>query len=121
FLPSNPQMARVVFWPYVIPETAFTIEHQRLPDGEIAVRRGTSVRASDGPIGRVDELMIEPEDGRITHLVLREGHLRGQKDIAIPVSQIEKLDQDTVYLRLSKQEVKALPEIQIRRSKNSRS
>ncbi len=117
FIPSEDRNTVLVLWPYVVPEEVpvITLEHQKVPPGEIAVRRGTAVHAMDGPIGRVDELMIDAQDGNITHLVMREGHLWGRKDISIPISQIEKLDSDTVFLKLSKKEVEALPQIQIRR------
>ncbi|HTP01166.1 MAG TPA: PRC-barrel domain-containing protein [Anaerolineales bacterium] len=116
FLLSDPETGSHRLWPYVESESSLNVpEHERLPAGEVAIRRGTAVHAKDGPIGIVDELMINRQDGSITHVVLREGHLWGTKDISIPVSQIEKLDQNTVYLRLSKQEVEALPEIRIRR------
>lgn len=117
FIPSNPQQAWVMVWPYVVPAPGFgTIEHENMPSGEIAVRRGTRVHATDGAIGRVDELMIDEKTENITHLVLREGHLWGTKDISIPVSKIKSMDQNTVYLNISKSEVEALPEIPIYRS-----
>ncbi len=117
FIPSDPQQAWVMIWPYVEPAPGFvTIEHEKMPTGEIAIRRGTHVHATDGSIGRVDELMVDRKTEKITHLVLREGHLWGAKDISIPVSKIKSMDQSTVYLNLSKSEVEVLPEIPIRRS-----
>ncbi len=116
FLRPDPQTAWSRLWPFVEPETPFIApEHQKIPAGEVTVRRGTPVLASDGLIGKVDELMIDRKDGGITHLVLREGHQWGQKDVSIPVSQIESLDQDLIRLKISKKEVEALPEIRIRR------
>jgi sporulation protein YlmC with PRC-barrel domain len=103
-------------WPYVIPETEMiTVEHERIPPGELAVRRGARVEAADGHAGQVDEFLINPADGYITHLVLREGHLWGQKDVTIPVSQIDHIEEDAVYLKLDKQSVETLPSIPIRR------
>ena len=104
-------------WPYHIPEinTAIPITHQRIPHGELAVRRGARVEATDGSLGWVDEFLVDPVDTHITHLVLREGHLWGQKDVTIPVSQIDRIEEDTVYLKLDKHSVEALPAIPIRR------
>ncbi len=116
FVPSNPELTWMMIWPYVEPTAGyFTVEHEHMPDGEIAIRRGAHVHATDGFIGRVDELMIDRNSGKITHLVLREGLFRWKRDISIPVSKIERMDQNTVYLKLSKREVDALPEIPIRR------
>ncbi len=116
FLPSNAAAPSHRFWPHVEPETPLSIpDHEKIPVGEVALRRGTPVHAVDGWIGQVDELMIDRKDGRITHLVLREGHLWGHKDISIPVAQIEKLDPEAIYLKLAKKDVEQLPEIRIRR------
>ena len=106
-------------WPYHIPEirTSIPITHQRIPHGELAVRRGARVEATDGHVGRVDEFLVDPVDTHITHLVLREGHLWGQKDVTIPVSHIDRIEEDTVYLKLDKHSIEALPAIPIRRRK----
>ncbi len=116
FIPLDPKASSVYIWPYSVPEADFiTLEYENMPVGEIAIRRGTPVHASDGLIGRVDELLMDRKDRKITHLVLREGHLWGQKDISIPVSQIDHMDRKAVYLKLSQKEVEALPEIRISR------
>jgi sporulation protein YlmC with PRC-barrel domain len=101
-------------WPYYIPERQVTIlEHEQIPPGEMAVRRGARVEATDGHVGRVDGFLVDPENEHITHLVLREGHLWGHKDVTIPVSQIDHLEEDTVYLDLDKASIEALPAIAI--------
>jgi hypothetical protein len=106
----------VLMWPYAAAEAALMpLEHERIPAGELAVRRGARVRAIDHEVGRVDEFLVDPEDGQITHLVMREGHLWGTKEIAIPISAIAHFREDTVFLNLDKAGVEALPEIPIRR------
>jgi hypothetical protein len=117
FIPSAGSEGRpLMVWPYVVPESAAMIlEHERVPPGELAVHRGAHVRASDGHAGQVDEFLVDPETCHITHLVMREGHLWGQKDIAIPVSDILRMDEDTVYLKLDKASIEALPTIPMRR------
>jgi sporulation protein YlmC with PRC-barrel domain len=103
-------------WPYVIPEAeSVPVEHERIPPGELAIRRGARVEATDGHAGQVDEFLVDPKNGHITHLVLREGHLWGQKDVTIPVSQIDRIEEDTVYLKLDKHSVEMLPTIPVRR------
>jgi len=103
-------------WPYILPDRELIpVEHERVPPGELAVRRGSHVRATDGDVGRVDEFLIERETGHISHLVLREGHLWGKKDVLIPVSEIGQIDEDRVYLTLSKEEIGDLPTIPVRR------
>jgi hypothetical protein len=106
-----------MLWPYVLPTRIeyVRVEQEQIPPGELAVRRGARVEAKNGLVGRVDEFVVHPETGHITHLVMREGHLWGRKDVAIPVSGIEHYEQDTVYLKLSKQQIEALPAVPVRR------
>ena len=85
------------------------ILHERVPAGEVGLHRGARVRAIDGSVGQVDELLMQPPDGRITHLVLREGHLWGKKDVLIPVEKIKRIEADTDNLKLSKRQIEALP------------
>jgi len=103
-------------WPYYAPETpVIRKEKEHIPANELVIRRGAGVEAKDGHIGRVDEFLINPENDTITHLVLREGHLWGQKDVSIPVGQIDHYKENAVYLRLDKHAIEALPTIPIRR------
>lgn len=106
-----------LIWPYAVPDRTYVVavEHKQIPLGERAVRRGTLVEATDGRVGRVDEFLVDAENEHITHLVMREGHLWGQRDIAVPVSEIERIEEDTVYLKLSKDEIEALPAIPVHR------
>ncbi len=104
-----------VYWPYVTPATSLAVEHEQIPPGELVIRRGTRVEATDGTVGRVDEFLVHPDSGNITHLVMREGHLWGQKDVSIPVSAIRETRDKTVFLNLDKQQVESLPTIPIHR------
>jgi hypothetical protein len=107
-----------VMWPYYYPASSKTpMEKDHIPEDELAIRRGARVEAADGPIGRVDEFLIDPKSDLITHLVMREGHLWGQKDVTIPVGQIDHYNGNTVYLKLGKQAVEQLPSIPIRRNR----
>ncbi|MCL4487699.1 MAG: PRC-barrel domain-containing protein [Chloroflexi bacterium] len=97
--------------PYFTPTTVVAVDYLRVPPGEIVWERGLRVLAVDGPVGHVDELLVDSVDGCITHLVLREGHLWGKKQVMIPVWLIDRIDQDAVYLKLSKRYLGALPTI----------
>jgi hypothetical protein len=78
------------------------VEEEHIPPGELALHRGANVEAADGHIGKVGEFLIEPTSGRITHLVLMEGHLWGKREVTLPVSAIDRVETDTVYLKLDK-------------------
>jgi sporulation protein YlmC with PRC-barrel domain len=107
--------------PFVYPETDYApVEHEQIPVHELAIHRGAHVEARDGRVGRVDEFLVDPTSEQITHLVMREGHLWGQKDVTIPVSAIDSIDEDIVYLKLDKRDIEALPTVPIRRSPETR-
>jgi sporulation protein YlmC with PRC-barrel domain len=119
FIPSNLTgftASPYMMWPYYVPDAEFIkIELEHIPANELAIRRGAGVEATDGRVGRVDEFLINPDNDHITHLVLREGHLWGQKDVTIPVSLIDHYDNKTVYLKSDKHGIEGLPAIPVRR------
>jgi len=90
-------------------------EIECIPHDELGIHRGAEVYARDRKVGQVDEFLISPNDDRISHLVLREGHLWGQKLITIPVSEIDRIETDLVYLKLGKREIEKLPVIPVKR------
>ena len=106
-----------LMWPYYSPAGSHIInEKDNIPADELAVRRGSRGEATDGDVGRVDEFLINPDNDRITHLVVHEGHLWGQKDITIPIGLIDHFTGTTIYLKLNKQEIEKLPRIPVQHS-----
>jgi sporulation protein YlmC with PRC-barrel domain len=89
-----------------------TVTYDKVPLGEVAVRRDDQVHATDGGIGRVQGLVIDPHDHHVTHVLLQEGHLWGRKQVAIPISAVTGVD-DGIQLSLTKDEVKDLPPVDI--------
>ncbi len=83
-----------------------------LPAGEVAIHRGEPVHASDGDIGRVHGLVIDPRTHKVTHVLLQEGHLFGRKEVAIPISEVTDV-KDGIHLRLGKAAVKDLPPVEL--------
>jgi sporulation protein YlmC with PRC-barrel domain len=69
------------------------------------------VHATDGPVGVVEELMVDPDSAQVTHIVLRKGHWWGKQEVQIPISAIERGEGDTVYLNLDKKAIGQLPVI----------
>ena len=110
-------MGGLYYWPYATYERTVNVpvEHLQIPPGELAVRRGTRVEATDGYVGKVDEFLVNPENGHITHLVMREGHLWGQKDVTIPLSAMAESREGTVFLRLDKHQIESLPTVPVHR------
>ncbi len=89
-----------------------TITSDRVPVGEVEVRRGQHVHASDGPIGQVQGLVVDSHDHHVTHVLLDEGHLWGKKRVAIPIDSVTGVN-DGVRLNLTKDEVGDLPPVEL--------
>ena len=94
--------------PYVPPHTE---DHDSVPSGEVEIRRGDHVHATDGNIGKVHGLIIDPRDHNVTHFLLEEGHVLGRKTVAIPISAVDRLD-DGVRLSLTVDQVRDLPPVE---------
>lgn len=102
---------------YVLNDTAYDcVKEENITAGEMALHSGMSVEATDGKLGKLDELVLNRKSGEITHLLMREGHLWGKKDIAIPVSAVDFSDGKYVYLKLDKAAVKDLPAVPVKLS-----
>ncbi len=83
--------------------------YDRVPKGEVEVRRASSVRTADGEyIGDVDGFLVEDDD-HITHFVLEQGHLWGRREVTVPIAAVAKVESDTVTVNLSKDEIGKLP------------
>jgi len=100
---------RTFFWPFARPEAVnLPLEHERVPLGELVLRSGADIEASDGHVGKLGEVLVD-EEGRITHVVLMEGHLWGRREVAVPVSMVEDAAEDLVRLRVDRKAVEELP------------
>ncbi len=76
---------QVLAWPYaslagepsVLGETVSgiseTVTFDTIPLGEVEVRRGEQVHATDGAIGHVEGLVIDPRNHHVTHVLLQRG------------------------------------------------
>jgi sporulation protein YlmC with PRC-barrel domain len=108
---------QAIFWPYYAKGGAegargeyVTID--AIPLDEVEVRRDEHVHATDGTIGRVKGLVIEPGSRHVTHLLLQEGHPWGRKEVAIPISAVTGVTEG-IQLSLTKQQVQDLPPVDI--------
>jgi sporulation protein YlmC with PRC-barrel domain len=92
--------------------TMRTVTYDSVPLGEVQVRRGEHVHATDGEIGLVEGLVIDLDDHQVTHVLLQEGHLWGRKEVAIPIGAVTGVEAG-IQLSISKQEVQDLPPVDI--------
>jgi hypothetical protein len=89
------------------------IASDRVPVGEVEVRRGDPVHASDGFIGSVAGLIVDAADRHVTHVLLAEGHLWGRKQVAIPIGAMTTWAQE-IHVDLTKEQIEALPPVQLK-------
>ncbi|RMF02839.1 MAG: DUF1269 domain-containing protein [Chloroflexi bacterium] len=104
--------------PYAAPRETdiIQVDDMNIPPGQLAINRGTGVEAADGWVGRVEEFLVSPDSGNITHLVVRQAHWSGKRELTLPVSTVDRVFDNVVYLKLDKKGVAALPTIPAARS-----
>lgn len=117
---------QVLTWPYstagggpgvpdrLLDGVSETVTYDTVPAGEVEVRRGEPVHATDGAIGHVEGLVIDPRNHHVSHVLLKEGHLWGRKEVAIPAGAVTEVD-DGIRLALTKDEVRDLPPVDLTR------
>jgi hypothetical protein len=82
-----------------------------LPPGAVDVAPHERVHATDGLIGHIRGLVVGSDDHRLSHVLLREGHLWGRREVAIPMTAVVNVDAG-IQLNLSKAEVGGLPPLE---------
>ena len=87
---------------------AMPIIEEVVPEGEVVIGHNSTVQASDGDVGHVEDLITDPTTGRLSHLVVRSGHLWATHTFRLPVSAVDVVQEDTVRLRLTQAEVEAI-------------
>ncbi len=116
----------IASWPYYAPpgvigdpglppdptvgEQAVTVD--TVPDqlpGADEVSRGERVHATDGDIGHVQGIAVDPGTGRVTSVLLRERHLLGRRTVLIPRSAVAEVGADGFHLHLTTEQVRHLP------------
>jgi uncharacterized membrane protein/sporulation protein YlmC with PRC-barrel domain len=113
FKASDPGTHPIFYVPDLGPEMTIA------PDKDLALIRGALVEASDGFVGTVEEIAIDPNTGAATEIIIHtEG--RGKVEYTLPVSMIDRAQIDTVYLKLTREEVLSLPAIPVEYSKTGK-
>jgi sporulation protein YlmC with PRC-barrel domain len=138
FLPGSPgsygqyQSGEAVEWPYYrlgglgsapagfggvglgIGNISTPVVYDTIPDGDVEIRRGEPVIATDGDIGQVQGLIIDTDNRKVTHVLLQEGHIWGRKEVAIPIGTVISAEQG-IRIDLSRDQVGELPSVPVSR------
>ena len=106
------------YWGFDVPPARDALEiavYDRIPKGEIEIRRASAVISGDGRrLGRVEGLVVDDEE-HITHVLLERGHLWGKREVTIPIGAVTDVQPDAITLRLTRDEVGALEPVAVRR------
>jgi hypothetical protein len=88
-------------------EPDIVMSYDRVPKGTVEIRRLSAVTSADGDeLGRLHGVCVEA--GRITHVILRRGHLWRRRELMVPVADVARMTMDQVVLRLSRDQLEAL-------------
>ena len=82
---------------------------QNIPEGTIALEEGAKViSADDKHVGNIEQLIVDPEDKRVTHFVISEGFLFKERKL-IPVLWISNLGEQQVHLSVNSRTLERVP------------
>jgi uncharacterized protein YrrD len=85
---------------------------QNIPEGTVALEEGAKVVSKDGKhVGNIKEVIVDPQDNRVTHFVMNEGVLFKERKL-IPVLWISEIDEHAVHLSSTSKVLERLPEYQ---------
>ena len=85
------------------------VQVEQAPGASVAVHIGAHVDAGDGRVGKVDELVINRDTGDLAYVIMRHGHLWHKEEICVPITDVDHIADDIIYLKLDKAGVEALP------------
>lgn len=89
--------------------------HAGVPAEETPVGRGTRVTYREGALGRLDDVLLEPETGVVPALVVRKGRLLA-KDVIVPAAWVERVGEDEIVVDADRALLERLPEYKPARS-----
>jgi sporulation protein YlmC with PRC-barrel domain len=81
---------------------------ENIPAGDVAIDHGARVHATDGVVGRVTGIVLDPDDEHVTYLLVGRGHPGARRRAAVPYAAVVTVD-DGVRLSLTSEQVSALP------------
>jgi hypothetical protein len=86
------------------PDPHVMVSYDRIPKHEVEIRRSSSVFSTDGHhLGHVEGFLVG--GGEMADIVLERGHLWGKREIVIPAASVERVQNDSITLSLTKEQV----------------
>lgn len=69
---------------------------------------GTKVQCTDGQCGNLSKLVIDPDNGHVTDIIVEKGFFL-TTDSVLPITLIENVTDELIYLSISSQEISQYP------------
>ena len=69
---------------------------------------GKSIRCRDGEAGKLKYVVLDPDDGEVTHLIVEQGKLL-RRDIVVPAAWVEGESKGQILLNATAEELNDLP------------
>ncbi|MHC1712705.1 MAG: hypothetical protein AB9872_11215 [Solidesulfovibrio sp.] len=91
--------------------SGWSVEHPSTPEGFVALVGHEPVLATDGKVGQVDGVLADRHTGRVTHLLLRQGHLWGAREVQVPAGLVARYEEGQVLLSTDKATIGKLPDV----------
>ena len=85
------------------------IEVENVPEGCVVLHESTRVRAQDGNVGVLCELLVAPGTWDITHIVMQSGHSWEHARVTFNAHEIQTIEEDSIALSLDKSVVTRRP------------
>jgi sporulation protein YlmC with PRC-barrel domain len=86
------------------PDPHLMVSYDRIPKHEVEIRRSSAVISTDGHhLGHVEGFLVG--SGGTADIVLERGHLWGRREIVIPAAAVERVQNDSITLSLTKEQV----------------
>jgi uncharacterized protein YrrD len=73
-------------------------------------KKGMNIISSDGKkIAQLERVVINPQDGQVSHLVIQKGFLMLQEKV-LPADMVQTTNEDDIFLRIDRDQLDQLPE-----------
>ena len=76
--------------------------------GQLVIDQDAVVKNLDGTIGKVSHVIMERDDNKITHLVVKSGTVFSSEEVVISTSMIESVNEEGVSASITSDEVEQL-------------
>ena len=86
------------------PDPHVMVSYDRIPKHEVEIRRSSAVMSTDGHhLGHVEGFLVG--EAQTADIVLERGHLWGRREVVIPAASVERVQNDSITLSLTKDQV----------------